>query len=427
MTIKRRLLIANIIMVLSPIIVTAIIFFGMRIFVASDQTRGGLGGRFADMPAIPTVGLSQADEAFTQGNFTRITSDITLYHSHLGDYIIILPDTYQAALEDFISGPNFILPVILFYLLTVLILANILLARYITHKIMTPLNSLAGGVREITSGNLTHRISYAGGDEFDTVCSDFNEMAAYLSHMVQQRQADENSRKELIAGISHDLRTPLTSVKAYLEGLRKGIASTPQMQEKYLDIIQSKTEDIEYIIKQLFMFSKIDVGEFPLNLETVDIGAQLAKIVCEFSDEYKESGLEINLTDNTHEYVHIDTVQFNNIVQNILCNSVKYSNRRDPKVEIHCVTQCSNSINDMSQNKNIVLSIKDNGPGVPEEMLPYIFDVFYRGDKARNNPGSGLGLAISSKLINRMNGTIIAKNVPEGGLEIVITLLKIAA
>jgi len=403
-------------MVVFPLIITAIVFFGIRFIVVDDhtQTRGGLGGRFTDMPTIPVVGLSEIDEAFTRGNFLYVTSDARLYHSDLGDYIIVISDAHRDAIEDFISGPNFLVPVILFYLLTVTVLANIFLAKYITRRIMTPIEILAIGVHEISNGNLTHRIRYNKGDEFDAVCSDFNGMAAHLSEMVEQRQADENSRKELIAGISHDLRTPLTSVRAYIEGLRKGIATTPEMQEKYLGIIQSKTEDIEYIIKQLFMFSKIDIGEFPLNLENVDIGDELARMVDGFTDEYMEMGLDVTLTENTHGDVLIDTVQFKNIVQNILGNSVKYCNRNDARAEILC----------KKTDDGVSITIKDNGLGVPNEMLTKMFDVFYRGDESRSNPakGSGLGLAISSKIIKRLNGSIRAENISDGGLSITITL-----
>ena len=417
MTIKRRLFIANIIMVLSPIIVTAIIFFGIRFLIVDGdaQTGGGLGGRFPDMPSIPVVSLSEAPETFARGDFSYVTSDISLYHSGLGDYIIVLADSYREALEDFIGRPDFILPVVLFYLFVVVIIANILLAKYITRRIMTPINTLASGVHEITGGNLTHRIQYEGGDEFDAVCSDFNEMASRLSDMVEQRQADANSRKELIAGISHDLRTPLTSVRAYIEGLRKGVATTPEMQGKYLDTIQTKTEDIEYIIKQLFLFAQIDIGEFPLHLEAVDIGRELAGIVEGFVDEYKEMGLAVSLEANAGGMVLIDTVQFKNIVQNILGNSVKYCNRSNAHAKISCKKNGDDGVS---------ITIKDNGPGVSEEMLTKIFDVFYRGDESRNNPakGSGLGLAISAKIIKRLNGSIRAENVPDGGLAVIITL-----
>jgi len=405
-------------MVLSPVLVTAIIFFGLRVLVVDSdaQTRGGLGGRFPDMPRIPVVGISEVDEAFTRGDFTYVTSDVSLYHSDLGDYIIVLPDVYRAAVEDFIEGPDLLLPVILLYLLLVVILANILLAKYITGRILSPINTLAKGVHEISNGNLAHRIKYEGGDEFDAVCADFNEMAARLARMVAERQADENSRRELIAGISHDLRTPLTSVKAYIEGLRKGVAATPQMQEKYLDTIQSKTEDIEYIIKQLFLFSQIDIGEFPLHLESVDIGDELAGMLAGFADEYREKGLTVKLTEPIQgTSVLIDTVQFRNIVENVLNNSVKYCNRKDACAEIACEQIAADQLS---------ITIADNGPGVSDEMLEKLFEVFYRGDAARNNPaqGSGLGLAISAKMIGRMNGSIRAENVPGGGLAIEITL-----
>ena len=418
MTIRRRLFITNIFMVLSPIIVTAIIFFALRAVIVQPDagTRGGLGGRFTDMPSLPVVGLSEAEVAFARGNFVRVASDAALYHSDLGDYIIIVSDTHRAAIEDFVGVSDFILPaIIIFYLLIALVLANILLAKYITRRIMNPINTLAYGVNEIASGNLTHRIEYNAGDEFDSVCSDFNEMASRLSDMVKQRIADENSRKELIAGISHDLLTPLTSVKAYIEGLKKGIANTPQMQEKYLNTIQSKTEDIEYIINRLFIFSKMDMGQFPLKLETVDIGNELAQMVDGFAEEYKKIGLGISLEENTHEDVLIDTVQFKNIVQNILNNSAKYCNRNDAHAKISCKKIAGD---------NVTIIITDNGSGVADEMLTKIFDAFYRGDEARNNPakGSGLGLAISSKIIERLGGTIRAENMSEGGLGIIITL-----
>ena len=416
MTIKRRIFLSNVLMIVLTMVIGGIGFLAARSIMVDDytQTRGGGGGRFVDFTHIPVVGVSEAHGAFERGNFTYAAT-VSLYHSDLGDFIVVLSDNHVEAIENFHGISGFVIPAIAIYLVVVVFLGNVLIAKYITHRIMTPINTLVDGVHEISNGNLTHRIQYSGGDEFDAVCSDFNEMASRLSDMVEQRQADENSRKELIAGISHDLRTPLTSVRAYIEGLRKGIATTPEMQEKYLGIIQAKTEDIEYIIKQLFTFSKIDIGEFPLNLETVDIGNELVKMVDGFVDEYREMGLDVTLVENAHDNVLIDTVQFKSIVENILGNSVKYCNRKDAIAEISCKKSDGNSVS---------ISIKDNGVGVPNEMLTKMFDVFYRGDESRNNPanGSGLGLAISSKIIERFNGSIRAENVSSGGLEIIITL-----
>ena len=115
-----------------------------------------------------------------------------------------------------------------------------------------------------------------------------------LFDMVNARQKDEENRKELIAGISHDLRTPLPSIKAYIEGSEKGVSSTPQAQQKYIDTIKNKVSDMEHIINQLFMFSKLDIGEFPLRLETVDIVEVIGNFINESASEYKEKGLFIS-------------------------------------------------------------------------------------------------------------------------------------
>lgn len=416
MTIQRRIFFSNILMIVLTLALGTIIFFAARFMIVGEDTdtRGGIGGRFPDSPHIPVIGASDTAALFEPGGFTPV-ANAALYRSDLGDFIIVLPDSNLEAIQDFMQTPAFILPTVIIYLVVVAFLGNILLAKYITRRIMTPINTLANGVQEITGGNLTHRIHYQKGDEFDPVCANFNAMAARLSDMVAQRQADENSRKELIAGISHDLRTPLTSVKAYLEGLRQGIATTPEMQTRYLDTIQQKTDDMEYIIKQLFTFSKIDIGEFPLRLDRVDIRDTLTHMVNTLAPEYMEMGLAVSFLAEAGGHVLIDVVQFKNILQNILGNSKKYCHRPDAQAHISC---------GLAPDHHIAITIQDNGPGVPQGMLDKMFDVFYRGDPSRNNPakGSGLGLAISSKIIQRFGGKITAANASDGGLAITITL-----
>lgn len=395
-------------MLVLPLLITAAMFFALRVVSVDDGRRHSRSNRQGD--AI-IINVSESYE-ITQ-HYTHVANDISMFRSDTGNYFIVLPDNQLDYLPHSDRNINVIL--ITFCLLGAVFWVNLMLTRRISNRIVGSIDTLVKGVNEIASGNLTYRIDYNENDEFDAVCADFNEMAARLLDMVNERQKDERNRRELIAGISHDLRTPLTSIKAYLEGIKKGVAATPEMQEKYLDTIQSKTEDIEYIISQLFLFSKMDIGEFPLNREIVDIGATLCKMIEELADEYKEKCLEISLTKNIQGiFVSIDTVQFRNVLQNILGNSVKYCNRNDARAEITC----------QKNDDNVSITIKDNGSGVTNEMLIKIFEVFYRGDIARNNPsqGSGLGLAISSKIIERLGGSIQAKNAPEGGLSIIITL-----
>jgi signal transduction histidine kinase len=241
-------------------------------------------------------------------------------------------------------------------------------------------------------------------------------MAQRLSDFVAQRQKDEDNRKELIAGISHDLRTPLTGVKAYVEGLEMGVASTPQMQEKYIATIKDKILALERIINQLFMFSKIDIGEFPFNLEKTDIAAELRHLIGGVHDEYESNGLTISLdVGATPMYVNADIQQFRNAVTNIIENSLKY-NETHGKLDV--------AIHADKGNGTVTITFIDDGPGVPCETIDKIFDVFYRGDPSRtgDKSGSGLGLAITSKIIERMGGSIYAENAVEGGLMIAITL-----
>ena len=358
------------------------------------------------------VDLHSANIILQEGNYTQIAS---IYRSDTSEqHIVVVPDNQfvpMAANEWPGSAMRFgqIISIISVFLI------NYALTRHVFRHIMTPINTLVSGVREISDGNLTYRIKYDKSDEFTAVCNDFNEMASRLSDMVKQRQIDERNRKELIAGISHDLKTPLTSIKGHIEGLRKGIASTPEMQEKYLGIMQSKAEDIEYIISQLFLFSKIDIGEFPFNFKTVDIGDELDKMIASFADEYGGRGLAVTLVEKTQGiFVSIDTVQFRNVMQNILDNSVKYSDKDSTRAGIFC----------RKTGDSVSIAVKDNGPGVSDETLTKIFDVFYRSDISRNEPskGSGLGLAISSKIVERLKGSITAENVQDGGLGIIITL-----
>jgi len=306
------------------------------------------------------------------------------------------------------------LPIFSTLIITVFIISRVL-SKFLFKNILISLDVLATGVEEISEGNLDYTIEQNMGNEFDAISRNFNEMATRLSQMVKAQQTDEQSRKELIAGISHDLRTPLTSIKIYLEGLKKGVATTPKMQEKYLNIIEEKADHMEYIINQLFQFSQMDIGEFPLKMETVDIGNELEKLIIRLSDEFSDKGLAVSLLENVQGvFVFMDVIQFKNVMENLLNNSLKYGKKENGQVDIRC----------LKENEKVIIKVTDNGDGVPEDMLTQIFDVFYRNDKSRNSAvkGSGLGLAISSKIIHRFNGTIEAENTINGGLCIIITL-----
>jgi Signal transduction histidine kinase len=300
----------------------------------------------------------------------------------------------------------------LFLMLVVMIVLQ-LINRMLFQSIIVPLLSLEDGLNEIRDGNLSFRIQYDGKDEFASIGSNFNEMAGQLQHLIDAKQKNDKGRKELIAGISHDLRTPLTSIKGYAEGLTKGIATTSDMQKEYAQTIVEKTTDLEHIVNQLFLFSKLDTEDFPLSLKMVDMGEMLMQYIQNNVTVYKKRGLQIVSGDiQGNAIAQVDVAQLRNVFTNLLENTVKYGAKRQNMLHIDC----------KSVEADVHITFHDNGPGVAPDKLKKLFHAFYRTDNARNNPrlGSGLGLAISRRIIETMGGSINAEN--DCGLKIIIIL-----
>lgn len=242
-------------------------------------------------------------------------------------------------------------------------------------------------------------------------------MAERLQQSIEQTHREERSRKELIAGISHDLRTPLTSIKAYIEGLIEGIAQTPERQQKYMQTIREKANDIDRMVDKLFLFSKLDLGDNPFYPESIPLAEALHSLLAAYAEEYARQGMTITLDPIPENCtVYADPVQFRNALTNLLENSLKYKDASEVQVHICCTETAS----------DVTISVADNGPGVPEADLPKLFDVFYRSDPSRSNPqkGSGLGLAITAKILERFGGSIRAEHVQPKGLRILLTIPK---
>jgi signal transduction histidine kinase len=304
-------------------------------------------------------------------------------------------------------------PIFIVFFVAIITTVNNLLNYRMTKNIVRPLQPLSEGVRQIHDNNLKFRINYQNDDEYRPICDAFNEMAMRLEASAARKQQEEASRQELIAGISHDLRTPLTSIKGYLEGLETGIASTPEMRRNYLAIIKNKAADMERIIERLFLFSKLDMDEFPLTMRRIPLMPVIADMIEEVAREYDQHGLAIHIVENHNDvFVMADTFWLHNVVINILENSARYKTKERGTIEI--------SIH--ADNDSILLRFTDDGPGVSAEALPKLFDVFYRADPSRNAEGSGIGLAISKKIIERMGGAVNAELPDSDGLAVVIRL-----
>lgn len=360
--------------------------------------------------------------ATMDGGGLVVVDEHAAYAADAGDYRLVLSGGDALDGESFFGGRTMELNrhriaalalLAMTSFVGIILATNLILTRRMYKSIMDPLETLVDGVHEIGGGNLAFRIDYTAKDEFGAVCEDFNEMARQLQAMVDARLRDSESRKELVAGISHDLRTPLTSIKAYVEGLETGVAATPALKQKYLATIRQKAEDLEHIVSQLFLFSKLDLGEFPLDMEPLDIEKELAAYFAEAAPEYAAKGLVVTFEGSVDgARVAADAVQLRNVLTNILENSLRYGHRAEKQV------RASLSLEDES----VQVALADNGPGVPPEALPRLFEVFYRADASRSSDGSGLGLAIAAKIVEGFGGSIRAENRPQSGLAIIISL-----
>lgn len=294
-----------------------------------------------------------------------------------------------------------------------IILTNRFLTKFVFKEIEEPLNILSKGVEEISNGNLDYRLDYKNKDEFQPVCQNFNYMARKLKQSVELLRKNEENRKELLLDISHDLRSPLTSIQAYVEGLSDGIANTPEKQKRYLETIKRKTVEIEKMVSSLLSYSKLELEEFETEIIKADLAAFLKETVTGVEDEYRQRGLEITFEKKTDVTAKIDEELFLRVMSNLFENSLKYKNKPTGKMVVSLERE----------NGVAEVHFEDDGPGVSDDQLEKLFEIFYRTDKARNNPGSGngIGLAFVKKAVGIMNGKVRAEKSRLGGLSIIIT------
>lgn len=286
-------------------------------------------------------------------------------------------------------------------ILVLVVVSQIFTKKLIDH-IMEPLDALAEGAKRIKENDLTQDVAYTGDLEFENVCATFNDMRKSILKEQDKNRKYEKARTDMIAGISHDLRTPLTAMKGTIKGLVDGIASTPEKQNKFLQAAYRRTEDMEMLLNQLLYLSRMETGNMPFSMQTTEIASLLKNYVSAKRDMLNSEQEEIiaDVKDISAE-VSIDPEQFQRILDNLLENSRKYGETMPLRMKIL-----------LSRTpKGISICFKDNGIGVPEEKLPFIFEEFYRGDESRNKKeGNGLGLYIVKYLMEAMGGSVHAEN-----------------
>lgn len=333
-----------------------------------------------------------------------------VYLPRLGLSMAALHETGEQ-LETAFAGAKAIAAIyggtVLLALLASVAFTNLYLTRHLFCHIQTPLDALVRGVARIQDGNLDAPIGYTAADEFKPACDAVDAMAARLKCSLEAQSRQQQQKQELIAGMSHDLKSPLTSIRAYTEGLLDGVAKDAASQQRYLQTIYAKETELETLVNRLFSFAKLDLNEAPAALEPLGIYETLREIAEGFDAE----GLDIRLSEIPECSVFADRTLLSRSICNLLDNSRKYGAG-------HAVISA-----DVSDDA-VSVSVSDNGPGVEPAQLEKIFALGYRTDRARQNPagGSGIGLAVVKKAAEQMHGGVRAENTDGGGLCVTITL-----
>lgn len=310
----------------------------------------------------------------------------------------------------------FALIILFMVVLTVTIIISIIvLTRWLSGGMSSSLEQLSEAVRQVQDGNLSYRINSQKKDELGKACQEFDEMTECLENSVKEREKYEEARKQMLAGISHDLRTPLTSVKAYVEGLRDGIANTEEKRQRYYNALKIRTADMEDLIDNLSLFSRFDRGEYHFSMERIELVGFLSQFFNEYIVEFQENHITFDWDTLSEEdlYINGDKKQLRRMLGNLIENALKYREKDETVLRVSLYRKSSKA----------VLEIEDDGPGVPAEERELIFDTFYRGDKARSNPGggSGLGLSIVKEILKGHKASIRAESGADGkGLKLIM-------
>lgn len=284
----------------------------------------------------------------------------------------------------------------------VLVFTSFLLTRQIQRGVFTPINQLNTAMQNIAEGNLEYMLTTQEKGEIGELYRNYEDMRLRLKESLDEKFEHEQKNKELVSNISHDLKTPITSIKGYVEGIMDGVADTPEKMNKYIRTIYDKANDMDRLINELTTYSGIDTNRIPYTFRRISVADYFGDCVEEVGLDLESKNIQLNYEDLVDPAVQIiaDPEQLKRVINNIISNSVKYMNKEKGVIDIRILDEVD----------AIRVEIEDNGMGIAAKDLPNIFERFYRTDASRNSSkgGSGIGLSIVKKIIEDHGGYIWA-------------------
>ncbi|MCR4990834.1 MAG: HAMP domain-containing histidine kinase [Lachnospiraceae bacterium] len=307
---------------------------------------------------------------------------------------------------EYLFTPDIAKPLFVYMAISIvciLAITGIALTIWIAKSIISPINELNVAMQNIAEGNLDYRLGENTGGEFGTLYKNYEEMRLRLKESADEKLIADSRNRELVSNITHDLKTPITSIKGYVEGIMDGVADTPEKMDKYIKTIYNKANDMDKLINELTVYSGIDSNRVPYHFLRINVSDY-------FKDCIEEVGLDLESKNIKLDYLNLtspdtqiiaDPEQLKRVINNIIGNSVKYIDRtKTPQIDIRI----------LDESESIKIEIEDNGRGISPRDLPNIFERFYRSDSSRNSSrgGSGIGLSIVKKIVEDHGGFIWA-------------------
>lgn len=315
---------------------------------------------------------------------------------------LVLPSSSIADRFGFVGAIFFPITIIMFFLAVFLVIVATLLIR----RFVNPLADVIFAAREVADGNLNTRIPMKGPQDLRSLSESFNEMATSL-------ERSDRERRDMLADIAHELRTPLSVIRGRLEGIVDGIYSENGSQ---VSMALEQTYLMQRLVDDLRLLTLAETRELPFDTRNVHIEGVIGRVLEMFSAEAAEKNITLSFRDKDKDLsALVDPQRFEQVMSNIIGNSLRYV----PEGGRVWVTADETP-------DSVQIMINDNGSGIPEEDLPVIFDRFWRKEKSRSRTsgGTGLGLAIAKQLLEAQGGRIEARNLSEGGLQVEINIAR---
>lgn len=291
---------------------------------------------------------------------------------------------------------------ILIAIVVILLISVLVLKQWIHKGIVNPIGELNLAMKKIAEGNLDYRLSNHYAGEIGELFDNYEDMRLRLKESTDEIMENEKKNRELVSNISHDLKTPITAIKGYVEGIMDGVADTPEKMDRYIKTIYNKANDMNRLINELTIYSGIDSNRIPYNFQRINVSEYFNDCVEEVGLDLESRHIELNfynlVSDDT--VIIADPEQLKRVTNNIVGNSIKYLDKEKGTIEIRILDEID----------SIRIEIEDNGKGIAAKDLSRIFERFYRTDASRNSSkgGSGIGLSIVKKIVEDHGGYIWA-------------------